>query len=577
MIQRSPSILRAAAAVAALAATACGSNGQSAATNLKAVFYKTMSNAPVVTFTLQRQNGAAIATTNAVSVDTSSTFKGWMPIGGARSVSTSASGVGSVALTSGTYPISINPGAALVGRFNDSLTVSADTARTYQTSQQSWNVSSTKPFRALRIEVYQTDASGKALYGTSPTAPDPLILSANVALTTNPTSSQPFNTELFKGTYRAVIIATPALATDTIAPFETGVINAAGAGAVEPQSVSLVASQNLIMLSLKDGAVAVPDAAVGTIETFDRTSLISLGTTTYTSGLASISTGSVGDVYVSVSASDGSLMTFVALTAATPATQKTLNRYAVTGQVKPLSGATITPSVGYYGTVNAYMRSSFGQPIDTWLKGIPSSPTAIADANGTYSMNLVEGMYDIKAEQVPGFITPKAVTLTAATTPNFNLSVDAGATISGNVQDQGKNNVANVGVSIYDSAHNNIAGGQTDVNGNYSIAVPAGTYDVFVGGALSGSPTVAALGTSPMTLTQFQINGRLIDAQSNPFAGRVRWGGGNVTTTTLGTYTLKAVQGLNWFQFSPTSNTSPVGVTYEPLVQVDANTFKSLP
>lgn len=576
MIQRSPSILRAAAAVAALVATACGSNGQSAATDLKAVFYKTMSNAPVATFTLQRQNGSAIATSNAVSVDTTSTFKGWMTIGSTRSLSTSANGVGSVALGNGTYPISINPNAALVGRFNDSLTVSGDTARTYQTSQQTWNVTSAKPFKALRIDVYQTDASGKALYSANPNAPDPLILSANITLTTNPTSTQSFNTELFKGSYRAVITANPSVSTDTIAPFETGVINAAGAGAVEPQSVSLVASQNLIMLSLKDGAVAVPDAAVGTIEAFDRTSLISLGTTNYSGGLASISTGSVGDVYVSVSASDGSLMAFLPLTATTPATQKTLNRYAVTGQVKPVSGATITPSGTYYGTVNAYLRTSFGQPIDTWLKGIPSSPAAIADANGTYSMKLVEGVYDVRAEQVPGFATPKTVTFTAAAGP-LPLAVDAGATISGNVQDQGKNNVANVGVSIYDSAHNNIAGGATDLSGNFSIAVPAGTYDVFVGGALSGSPTVAASATSTMTLTQFQINGRLIDAQSNPFAGRVRWGGGSVTTTTLGTYTLKAVQGLNWFQFSPTSSSSPVGVTYESLVQVDANTFKSLP
>ena len=575
MVQRSPSILRAAAALAALVATACGSNGSSATTDLKAVFYKTMSNAPVVTFTLQRQNGAAIAASNVISVDTTSTFKGWLSIGTARSVSTSASGVGSAALAAGTYPISISPNIALVGRLNDSLTISGDMARTYQTSQQNWTVSSAKPFKALHIDVYQTDATGKALYGTSPNSPDPLILSANIGLTTNPTSSQTFNTELFKGTYRAVVTATPSVSTDTIAPFETGVINAAGAGALEPQSVSLVASQNLITLSLKDGATAVPDAQVGTVEAFDRASLISLGTTSYTNGVANISTGSVGDVYVSVSASDGSLMTFQALTAATPATQKTLNRYAVTGVVTPLSGAAITPVGGYYGTVNAYMHLGFGQPIDTWLQGIPSSPATIA-AGGTYSMNLVEGTYDIKAEQVPGFITPKAVTLVAAATTQ-SLSVDAGATISGNVQDQGKNNVANVGVTIYDSTHNKIALGAKGTDGNFSISVPAGTYDVFVGGALSGSPTVAASGTSTLTLTQFQINGRLIDAQSNPFAGRVRWGGGSVTTASLGTYTLKAVQGLNWFQFSPSSSTSTVGITYEPLVQLDATTFKSLP
>jgi hypothetical protein len=282
-------------------------------------------------------------------------------------------------------------------------------------------------------------------------------------------------------------------------------------------------------------------------------------------------------VVVQVIAADGSLMAMQPMSGTV-----TLNRYAVSGKVKTPNGAAIVPVSGYYGTVNAYLQTNLGEPWATAIAGVPSSPAPISDATGTYSMKLIAGSYNVRAEQVPSLPTAANVGIAvAAAVPAQDVGVDAGGTITGTVQDTAQANVANVAVLVYDSTHTAIGQATTNASGNFSVAVPYGTYDVFVAGALSGSPNVnASASTANLTLTQFSITGRLVDAQANGVAARVRWGGnvGGVatSTTTPGSYTIKVVQGLNWFQFTPTG-TATFGLAYEPLVQVDANTFKSLP
>jgi hypothetical protein len=199
-MQRSPSVFRAPAALVALLASACGSNGPSPKTDLKAVFYRTMPAAPAVTLTVQRQSGAAMTGAQVV-VDTRSTFDGWMSVGTTRSSSLNGNGVATFALPDGTYPVSIAGTPNLVGRLNDSLAVSGATSRTFQTSQQAWTVTAPNNFKALHVQVYRTDGAGKALYSTSPNAPDPLVLDSNLTMAS--TASYTFNTELFKGSYRA--------------------------------------------------------------------------------------------------------------------------------------------------------------------------------------------------------------------------------------------------------------------------------------------------------------------------------------------------------------------------------------
>jgi hypothetical protein len=254
----------------------------------------------------------------------------------------------------------------------------------------------------------------------------------------------------------------------------------------------------------------------------------------------------------------------------------------VSGKVKTPNGAAITPVSGsYYGTVNGYLQTNLGEPWATAIAQVPSGPAPISDATGTYSMKLIEGSYTVRAEQVPNLPTAANVGVAVSAAATQDLGVDAGGVITGNLKDAAQANVASVGVVIYDSTHTAIGQSSTDASGNFSVTVPYGTHDVFVGGALSASPTVnASSAAANLTLTQFQITGRLTDVQSNGVAARVRWGGnlGGVATSTanLGSYTIKVVQGLNWFQFTPTGTTT-IGMVYEPLVQVDANTFKSLP
>src|SRR5438132_1440704 len=68
-----------------------------------------------------------------------------------------------------------------------------------------------------------------------------------------------FTTELFKGSYRAMVFATPVTSTDTLEPFETSLFSPAGGGATETQTVALKSAGNLVSLHLSDGPAPVPD------------------------------------------------------------------------------------------------------------------------------------------------------------------------------------------------------------------------------------------------------------------------------------------------------------------------------
>src|SRR5438132_1369273 len=118
---------------------------------------------------------------------------------------------------------------------------------------------------------------------------DPVVLTANPAVPGGNATSVSFSTELFKGSFRAVITATPVASTDNVAPFETAVINAAGGGATEPQSVGLASGGNLVSLHFADsGGAAVPDAQIGTISIYDAGSLVFLNSGNPSGGVATL-------------------------------------------------------------------------------------------------------------------------------------------------------------------------------------------------------------------------------------------------------------------------------------------------
>ncbi|MBN2238494.1 MAG: carboxypeptidase regulatory-like domain-containing protein [Dehalococcoidales bacterium] len=126
---------------------------------------------------------------------------------------------------------------------------------------------------------------------------------------------------------------------------------------------------------------------------------------------------------------------------------------------------------------------------------------AQTDVNGNYTIyGLPEGQYAVRANAWNGYIEqlyryaddytgaiPVTVTA-AANTPNIDFSLEQGGVISGTVIDSGTQDpVPNLNVFATDYTTNLWKGSAlTDVNGNYSFTVPAGTFRVRTCSTCSG-------------------------------------------------------------------------------------------
>jgi len=586
MMTRNRSAFRAAAAILTLLAIACGSSS-GPSTNLRAVFFRTVTAAPVATLTMQRYNGLPLANSR-VRIDSRPTFDSWVKVGRTATANANASGVATIALTAGTYPVVVDPNiaqaTALVGTLNDSLAISADMNRTWQTSQQSWTVNSPagKPFSNVDIVIYQVDGSGQAIFGTSVNPLDPVVLTASPTVPAGNASTITFTTELFKGSYRAVIFAIPVTATDIIAPFETASFNAAGGGATDAQqTIALTSGGNVVTLKFMEGTAAVPDAQIPTVSVFDTSSGILLNTVSppfATAGQATLTTGAVTNVIAVVQGTNGEIMSAASYTAS-PTHLATLNRYTVSGRVKPPASA---PLATPFGSVAATLKPGLGAVWDTRLSGSPVTAN-ISDALGSYTLKLFGGSWSLQAVGLTNLANSAAVALNnlGANVATQDINVDPGGVITVNVQDQARTNIQNVQVSVVtqDSNHNILGTGNTDANGNYSITVPFGTYEVFADSALTQGVAVSSSATTKtLNLTRFQISGRLTDAALGPVPGTVTWGARptSVTASALGTYTINVVQGLNWFLFQPPTTSPSLAFAYELNALVNADTIKSL-
>ena len=577
MMTRNTSALRAAAAICTLLAVACGSSGPT--TNLKSVFFRTVDPAPVATLTLQRQNGTPMDSSR-VRFDTRPTFDGWLKVGRAVSASANSSGVAAIAVTAGTYPIRLDPrisqSTALVGALNDTLAISADTNRTWQTSQQNWTVSSPKPFSAVDVVIYQVDADGKALYAGPVDPLDPVVLAASPAVPGGTASSISFSTELFKGRYRAVITATPVASTDNIAPFETASFDAAGGGATETKPVALTPGGNVVSLHFMENGAAIPDSQIGDVSVYDASSLIFLNSGSSTGGVATVSTGAVANIIAIVSDKDGGTVAAASYTAS-PSHSATLTRYTVSGHVKAPGSTQLAPTgTNSFGSVAATTKPGLGAFWDTRIAG-SAVMANVSDLLGTYQLKLFGGSWSLQAVQLKNLASSSAVSSNVTANAVQDINVDAGGVIAGNIQDQAHNNLQGVGVNVVDSNHLTLGTGSTDLSGNYSIAVPFGTYEVFADGALTPGVSVgSSAATTTLNLTRFQISGRLTDKALGPVAGMVSWAGGSAPSGSLGTFSINVMQGLNWFLFQPPSSSPSLGFAYELNTLVNAETVKSL-
>ena len=549
-------------------------------TNLHPVFYRTLDNAPVVQITLKRQNGAVIASNN-ITFDTRIETTGNRIVGQWTTATTDGNGKASVALPAGTYPLYITePTGTPTGALNDTLTVTADMAKTYQASQQQWNITSPKNMSGLAISIIQTDASGNINAGTELRPLDEEVLFTTQTITAvGGATSASFTTELFQGTYRALIVATPTSTLDTIATYISPVFTAAGAGATETQNHTLKVSGNIVKLTLKDGANPVANGLYQ-MRVFDRTTRIMLGSSMTTSGVATVATGDFTDV-VSVITSPGSFPTSLYAIhgyTASASHAADLVMSTIDGKVNPTSGTLQVNDTN--AVVQAKINSGTGDYFDKTIASMFALNSAPVSTTGTgvYQIKLFEGNYILSAKNVDTFPDSQKLPITVSTVPmtGQNINVSVGGVITGRVQDVAKNDIAGVVITVKDATTNDTLGtATTAANGSYTISVPYGTYNLFANGAVTRNLVVSAANqTVTQNLTRYTVQGRLVDSAGGGLAGTLTWGGGTLTADALGTYTINIMQGENWVWFTPPTNKPSIGFE-NAAVLVDANTIAS--
>lgn len=111
------------------------------------------------------------------------------------------------------------------------------------------------------------------------------------------------------------------------------------------------------------------------------------------------------------------------------------------------------------------------------------TPGDNTDNNGIYSIVIPGGTLNIDFDPLPStglapLLLPNVV-ITKDTT--INVTLFPGITISGQVKDQSNTPVANVDLDVIDTLTQlklSISGDVTDQNGNYSIRIPVGVYDI---------------------------------------------------------------------------------------------------
>lgn len=107
----------------------------------------------------------------------------------------------------------------------------------------------------------------------------------------------------------------------------------------------------------------------------------------------------------------------------------------------------------------------------------------VTNAAGQYSVRVPQGTYDVDYRPGTGSTfgdtERRGLVVGAADVSGLSDVLKSGFTITGTVRDKHNNKLKNVDIDVYDActgervptAHDN-----TDVNGNYSVVVPAGTY-----------------------------------------------------------------------------------------------------
>ncbi len=194
----------------------------------------------------------------------------------------------------------------------------------------------------------------------------------------------------------------------------------------------------------------------------------------------------------------------------------------------PLANIPVTGSQGDISSTSQLTAGSTNTTTDG------NSFSGTTGANGSYTVLLPEGSFftssGIKATLSNQTITagvtvngPTTVTLTAAATYTY----------SGTLTDQNGNPVPNSSITIASSATNLSYNGSTDSNGNFSITVTPGTYDIVIagGGATSANPDYAnwsiRSSNNDINLTTSNVSGQTLQIDMVPLTVTVNDANGN--------------------------------------------------
>ncbi|MBI1753816.1 MAG: SprB repeat-containing protein [Acidobacteria bacterium] len=548
-----------------------------------------LSPAPSITFLLRKSNGDLLDPSS-VQVNQQISVPGGHTVGSISSVASGTSGH----FRPQTYPIRLmGDSAQHLGARLENLTVSQDATLTYQTSKQSWVVTlkdwaskpaSGQPFhqplRNYQVNIYQCDSEGLVAWDRTGFA-SPLVLSVT-GLVDEDAKTLAFDTELFKGTYRAVFIPkydttiSAGIPVCLSAPF-----TAAGDGTSENQTLTLPDLSGIKSLTLKlnpKASVAPFSGGEFSVELRDKTSQIPLGSRILKDDSTVAFTTNLTDVIAVVtdlrlnSPSNGRVVAihpYTGLTADTP--MATLTQYNVKGQV---TGPVSIPTTA---KLNVSLHS--GQAGANWDldPGYLVFPITLTKAPA-FGLDLFEGDWSLSADTNSIRECPDGPTVSftlSADKTDADIAIPAGGTISGTLLTKAGAPVESIRVDLVDPATlKHLKSTLTGSDGKYVFYVPFGTtYNLVANAdAYLPAPLVATNAAPAVTrdLVQYTAYGRVTDGTLG-IQAKIQAGPGLVSAQD-GTFTLNLFEGLNYIWIEPQDKSSNLGPALFTNVLVSATT-----
>jgi len=200
-----------------------------------------------------------------------------------------------------------------------------------------------------------------------------------------------------------------------------------------------------------------------------------------------------------------------------------------------LSGVAGATAVAENGTIEGTVTNESGDPIGGVSVGADNKSTAgsnstVTASDGTYSLDVPEGEYQVWADK-KGYLpnVTDGIEVTAGNTTTQDFVIEKKSYINGTVTDENGESLSNVTVRA-ESRHTIKEVSTAD--GNYSIAVPEGTYTVWADADGNLSETVENVSTTKGEVTTQNVS---LDPAA-VLEGTVTHGNSSVSGATIAIY-----------------------------------------